>query len=55
MDREDEPTGRVAGFTTQISGVRLTKLTGRPELAVALRMKSGSPKVLPPSGAKLIV
>src|SRR4051794_21502573 len=33
----------------------IPKLTGRPEVAVAPTVKSGSPKVLPVRGAKLMV
>src|SRR5882724_4592914 len=35
--------------------VRLLKVTGRPEEAVALTVKSGSPKVLPAGAPKVIV
>src|SRR5215510_2507780 len=34
---------------------RALKLTARPDDAVALTLKSGSPKVFPASGAKLMV
>ena len=35
--------------------VRLLKVTGSPDEAVALTVKSGSPKVLPASAPKVIV
>ena len=45
----------VLPLTLQVPPVRLLKLTAKPELAVALTAKSGSPYVLVPNAPKVIV